>query len=834
MGSEQVVGAHRGTQARRRACLCALLLSFWPTTARGAPELPAVEQRSELELSPPKLLERVEAEYPQEARRARLEAVVSLLLVVDTEGAVKSVELVEPRGHGFDEAARAAALGFRFEPAKRRGVPVSSRIRYDYSFRLPELPPIGDPEAKVAPAVRESPKLAPTPPLEVTVRGATVGERAQRSSEAVRVLETRSAQKDSADMGEVLNRSAGVNLRRGGGLGAFSSFSLNGLREEQVRVTVDELPLSFAGLGPNLASIPVGLIERVELYRGVTPLRFGSDALGGVVNLVTSSSAGASRSAGSFQVGSFGTYRLAGFARARLRRGLIISGHAFLDDAQNRYPVDVMVAGRDGRLHPVSVHRFHDAYRAAGASVDAALTGQSWAKRLALRVFANGLEKQLQNNLAMTTPYGEVEYAERSLGGSIRYETPQRSDRGLTVVLGYSRRRLDFSDQSEWVYDWLGNRVRRRARPGEVGQSPSDATLWDHTTIGRLTGELRPGAGFVLRLNVTPSMLSRVGTERAISGTSTRDPLAGNRRLLTLVEGFEASVGAEGPIEDTLFVKHYLYSARSRQSLPQGQFEELSSGGNALGVGDALRVTLVPGWLLKSSYELATRLPRGDELFGDGVLIRPNPKLAPERSHNLNLGAEVTAEAPFWGVCHAELYGFLRATRDQIEPIGVLDLSYQNVSQGRTLGVEALLRYVTPRDWLALDANLTWIDLRNVATTGALAAFKGDRVPHRPWLLGNAALTLKPFGALAGMSTTWSAHYTHSFYRTWESLGSAQHKDQIPSQLVHHWAVRWTVQGALTVTSSFEIANVTNAKTYDYFGVQKPGRAAFFKGTFEY
>ena len=36
-----------------------------------------------------------------------------------------------------------------------------------------------------------------------------------------------------------------------------------------------------------IANVPVNLIERVEIYRGVVPIRFGADALGGAVNLVS-------------------------------------------------------------------------------------------------------------------------------------------------------------------------------------------------------------------------------------------------------------------------------------------------------------------------------------------------------------------------------------------------------------------------------------------------------------------------------------------------------------------------------------------------------------------
>lgn len=87
-------------------------------------------------VTPPKLEQFVEAEYPAEAQSNGLEADVVLALEIDDHGAVIDANVVEPAGHGFDEAARAAALKFVFVPAERAGRPVKSRILYRYSFHF--------------------------------------------------------------------------------------------------------------------------------------------------------------------------------------------------------------------------------------------------------------------------------------------------------------------------------------------------------------------------------------------------------------------------------------------------------------------------------------------------------------------------------------------------------------------------------------------------------------------------------------------------------------------------------------------------------------------------
>ena len=144
---------------------------------------------------------------------------------------------------------------------------------------------------------------------EVTVKiSRSEAKRLQQSAEAVNVIDTRPAQRQTADLGEVLARTQGIAIRRSGGLGSDARFSLNGLYDDQIRFFLDGVPLDLAGFPFGLVNVPVNLIDRVEVYRGVVPVRFGADALGGAVNLVTDQSYETHLGV-SYQIGSFGTHR---------------------------------------------------------------------------------------------------------------------------------------------------------------------------------------------------------------------------------------------------------------------------------------------------------------------------------------------------------------------------------------------------------------------------------------------------------------------------------------------------------------------------------------------
>ncbi|HEY6556452.1 MAG TPA: TonB family protein [Polyangiaceae bacterium] len=84
----------------------------------------------------PELVHLEEAPYPPEAKAAGIEGDVVLRLTIDVTGQVTDAEVVEGPGEGLNEAAQAAALQFKFKPARRRGKPVPVRIDYKYSFRL--------------------------------------------------------------------------------------------------------------------------------------------------------------------------------------------------------------------------------------------------------------------------------------------------------------------------------------------------------------------------------------------------------------------------------------------------------------------------------------------------------------------------------------------------------------------------------------------------------------------------------------------------------------------------------------------------------------------------
>ena len=110
------------------------------------------------------------------------------------------------------------------------------------------------------------------------------------------------------DLSHALDRISGVRIRETGGVGSNSTFSLNGFSGRQVRFFIDGVPMENFGTSFQINNIPINLAERIEVYKGVVPISFGADALGGAVNIVTTKRAGRYIDA-SYSYGSFNTHK---------------------------------------------------------------------------------------------------------------------------------------------------------------------------------------------------------------------------------------------------------------------------------------------------------------------------------------------------------------------------------------------------------------------------------------------------------------------------------------------------------------------------------------------
>lgn len=106
-------------------------------------------------------------------------------------------------------------------------------------------------------------------------------------------------QRQAQSVQDLLRGEASVNIVNQGGLGKLSSISLRGANASQTLILVDGVRLGSATAGTtSIEFLPVDQIERVEIVRGPRSSLYGSDAIGGVIQIFTRQPDGFSAHAG--------------------------------------------------------------------------------------------------------------------------------------------------------------------------------------------------------------------------------------------------------------------------------------------------------------------------------------------------------------------------------------------------------------------------------------------------------------------------------------------------------------------------------------------------------
>ena len=122
----------------------------------------------------------------------------------------------------------------------------------------------------------------------------------------ITVIDEKRIRESSADSLEsLLSREGGIQLSRTGGPGQSAGVQLRGTSSSSVVVLIDGVRIGSATLGQaDLSALSLAAIERIEILRGPGSSLYGSDAIGGVVQIITRRGEGAPNVAAYLALGS--------------------------------------------------------------------------------------------------------------------------------------------------------------------------------------------------------------------------------------------------------------------------------------------------------------------------------------------------------------------------------------------------------------------------------------------------------------------------------------------------------------------------------------------------
>ncbi len=204
-----------------------------------------------------------------------------------------------------------------------------------------------------------------------------------------------------SDAKSILDKVPGIRVLQNGGLGSDFTLTLNGFSGQNVKIFLDGIPIDQYGSSFNLGNISVNSIERIDIYKGVVPVDLGTDALGGVINIITNKKKDYIDL--SYSYGSFNTHRASlNGSHYNPKNGWIFRGNANYNYSDNDYKVYVPIV-RNNITTEENVRRFHDRYRSGNVRLETGILNKNYADLLLFGIIASADDKQVQHGSTMNS-----------------------------------------------------------------------------------------------------------------------------------------------------------------------------------------------------------------------------------------------------------------------------------------------------------------------------------------------------------------------------------------------------------------------------------------------
>jgi iron complex outermembrane receptor protein len=640
------------------------------------------------------------------------------------------------------------------------------------------------------------PVLAADEPVEVMeIVGSpteTVQRRAVTGFAAAIDPETHAEQLET--LSDALAESVGVQVRRFGGLGAFSTMSIRGSSANQVQIYLDGIPLSRArNETVNLADLPLDSLQRIEVYRGTAPVMFGAGGIGGVVNLVTKPPSTEPVTDLAAGYGSFETRKV---VVAHTRKVGPVELLAFLTYLGSKG--DFTFLDDRGTEQNPDDDRETTRHDNAFDSVEGLVKG-AWSS-------ADGLRLDLTS---------EVFFKDQGLAGAgNRNDLPQSASLRDLRTLNYLRatrpgllsERLDLTGTVFGIYERLGLSDRQN-KLGGGNQDGRDMT----SVVG---GNL--GATYSLADFHAVECMTEVSHERLAPFSELSEPT--NYPDQTR---WHAALAVQDRV--AFFDERVLVAPTLRYEHLHDSFTDVDIQGRPVPprhTNDrdlwtpALGISLHPQpWLLlKANISRQQRAPNFSELFGRTGTVTGESKLKPETAINRDVGLVLEHRPQHWLDRVRLEYAYFNNDIDNLIVLRLLGqgrFKPQNVNGARVRGHEVSLS-TTWLGHLDLDANYTHQESENLNPD-----YRHKELPLRP---ADELYTRLTFFGSPG-KLFYEFNLVDGNY-----LDSANY-DHVPERDVHTIGLTLTPWESLALT--FEVRNLTDNQISDVGKFPLPGRSFF-------
>ena len=573
----------------------------------------------------------------------------------------------------------------------------------------------------------------------VTVSGKSIAHQKKEQSMPVTVIDMSNLRGTVSSVQDILLKTVGITLRSSGGVGSSSRISVRGLEGKRIGFFIDELPLGEQTDYIDINDIPIDMIDRIEIYKGVVPARFGGSSLGGAINIVIREYPDKYADL-SYGYESYNTHKAQGvFKRNLKQRGLVFGIGGGYTSSDNNYTFDSPF--QEG----LRITRNHDKYRKLiiGGSFKAK---KWWFDEVELEPVFVKTYKEIQG---IEYDIREAHSQSLMMGLSNKLEKDNFLTEGLNLDMfnGLVLTKMNFIDKATRRYEWDGSSYPTPSRyGGEAGYNyPSDSDDKKLTFINKTNLEYILTERHSLNINSVFSMAN--GTPKDdLKTLSLGKQVNFNSQMRSWISGLTYDFRTlDDVFLNSLTVRHYMYTMHTQMAplFVPGKYD-VDVNKSDFGVNNAMRYRFLPSLMGKLSAGYEVRIPSETELLGDGIAVIPSPDLLPERNLSANLGLlfDLTGKHPT--NAQIEMNFFYMYLQDMIRyTAGLIGAQYQNFGEMRTLGVEFEAKAdVLPS--LYLYGNTTYQDLRDTRAYEPESTVpnptKNKRMPNIPYLMANAGL----------------------------------------------------------------------------------------------
>ena len=573
----------------------------------------------------------------------------------------------------------------------------------------------------------------------VTVSGKSIAHQKKEESMPVTVIDMSNMRGTVSNVQDILAKTVGVTLRTSGGVGSSSRISVRGLEGKRIGFFIDELPMTEQTDYLDINDIPVDMIDRIEIYKGVVPARFGGSSLGGAINIVIREYPDKYADL-SYGYESFNTHKAQGVFKRNLKaRGLVFGIGGGYTTSDNNYTFDSPY--REG----LRITRNHDKYRKyiIGGSFKAK---KWWFDEVEFEPVVVKTYKEIQG-IEYDIREAHSESLMAGLANKLTKDNFLTEGLNFDMFNGVVLTKMNFIDKATRRYEWDGSSYPTPSRyGGEVGYNfPSDSDDQKLSFVNKTNLEYIINERHSFNFNSVFSIAK--GTPKdELKTLSLGKQVNFDSRMHSWVSGLTYDLRSLNDVFlNSLTLRYYQYTMHTQMAplFVPGKYD-VDLQKNNWGVNNALRYRFLPSLMGKLSAGYEVRIPSESELLGDGISVVPSADLLPERNASANIGLlfDLTGKHPT--NAQIEMNFFYMYLQDMIRyTAGLIGAQYQNFGEMRTLGVEFEAKAdVLPS--LYAYVNTTYQDLRDTRDYEPASTVpnptKYKRMPNIPYLMANAGI----------------------------------------------------------------------------------------------